>query len=143
QRHVHQRPSGQHLYLNLMAVDKIESPYFVVIKTNDYAGNFEREMTAFCTGQVGECGVGESKAEDYHDEETVDFDGYLAWEADDRGCHRPCSIYDDGDGYKSVVIFFDYDPTREQMEVIARRARLFPQESGWKNLQILQVGVYE
>jgi hypothetical protein len=128
-----------------MAVDKIECPYFVVIDTNEYAGNFEREMTAFCTGQTGECGVGRLKAEDYNDEETIDFDGYVTSEPDDHGCYRPCSIYNHGDGrgYKSVVIFFEEDPTREQMEVIARRARRFPIETGWSKLQILQVGVYE
>ena len=127
-----------------MAVDKIESPYFVVIDTTDYAGNFEREMTAFCTGMTGECCVGESKAADYNEEETIDFDGWVTREPDDNGCWRPCSIYDHGDGkgYKSVVIFFEEEPTREQMEVIARRARLFPKEYGWK-LEVLQVGVYE
>jgi hypothetical protein len=128
-----------------MAVDKIESPYFVVIDTNEYTGSFEREMTAFCTGMTGECGKGARQAAEYREEETIDFDGWIGQEADDRGCYRPCSIYDhgNGNGYQSVVIFFDEDPTREQMEVIARRARLFPQESGWTKVQILRVGVYE
>lgn len=128
-----------------MPVHKIECPYFVVIDTNEYAGNFEREMTAFCTGATGECGVGHSKAAEYHDEETANFDGYIMWEADDNGCHRPCSIYDHGDGrgYKSVVIFFEEEPTREQMEVIARRARLYPEVSGWTKLKILGVAVFQ
>lgn len=127
-----------------MAVYKIESPWFVVIDTTDYAGNFERELTAYSTGATGECGVGESKAETYNDEETVDFDGYISWEADDHGCHRPCSIYDheDGKGYQSVVIFFEEEPTRDQMEVLARRARQFPKHYGWK-FEVLRVGVYQ
>jgi hypothetical protein len=127
-----------------MAVDKIECPYFVVIDTTEYAGNFEREMTAFCTGMTGECSVGTSQARLYREEETIDFDGWITSEPDDHGCHRPCSIYDHGDGrgYKSVVIFFEEEPTREQMYVIARRARQFPKENRWK-FEVLQVGVYE
>ena len=33
-----------------------------VIDTNEYAGNFEREMCAWLTGQVGECDVGKEMA---------------------------------------------------------------------------------
>jgi hypothetical protein len=33
-----------------------------VVDTDTYAGNFEREMCAYITGQVGECEVGEEIA---------------------------------------------------------------------------------
>ena len=33
--------------------------FAVLIKTDSYAGNFEREMCAHVTGHVGECEVGE------------------------------------------------------------------------------------
>jgi len=36
-----------------------------IIDTNEYAGNFEREMCAYCTGQIGDCGVGEEEAEKF------------------------------------------------------------------------------
>ena len=36
--------------------------FALVIDTDQFAGSFEREMAAFCTGHVGECGVGESMA---------------------------------------------------------------------------------
>ena len=32
--------------------------YGLVVKTNSYAGDFEREYCAYVTGQVGECEVG-------------------------------------------------------------------------------------
>ena len=34
-----------------------------VIDTEQYSGNFEREMTAFITGMIGECGVGQEYAD--------------------------------------------------------------------------------
>ncbi len=33
------------------------NPYLFVIDTDTYAGNFEREMCAYVTGQIGECEV--------------------------------------------------------------------------------------
>ncbi|KKK83825.1 hypothetical protein LCGC14_2789530, partial [marine sediment metagenome] len=32
--------------------------WIFIIDTDSYAGNFEREMCAYITGRVGECGVG-------------------------------------------------------------------------------------
>ena len=32
--------------------------YLFVIDTDSYSGNFEREMCAYCTGQIGDCEVG-------------------------------------------------------------------------------------
>jgi hypothetical protein len=33
---------------------KTEKKYGVIIETDEYAGNFEREITAWTTGQVGD-----------------------------------------------------------------------------------------
>jgi hypothetical protein len=33
--------------------------YVFIIDTEQYAGNFEREMCAYCTGILGDCEVGE------------------------------------------------------------------------------------
>lgn len=71
--------------------------WIFVIDTDEYAGNFERELTAYLTGQVGECGVGDHMAEAYvketGDKDKEKFGDLLEHRADDRGCHRPCSIY--------------------------------------------------
>lgn len=69
----------------------------LVIDTQQYAGNFEREMCAYVTGQVGECGVGAGLAEEYQD--TIKYldwwNEHIVHERDDSdyGCYRPASIF--------------------------------------------------
>jgi len=70
---------------------------YFVIDTNMYAGNFEREMCAYMTGQLGECGVGEEEAAAFEEEFDEDLrermDDLIGSECDDRGCTRPVKIY--------------------------------------------------
>ena len=63
-----------------------------VIDTNSYAGNFEREMAAYLTGEVGECGVGEEEADSFPKGSKVQFSN-VAFHADENGCRRPVEIY--------------------------------------------------
>ncbi len=75
---------------------KITSVVFA-IDTKDYSGNFEREMCAFVTGQVGECEVGLEFTEDAA-EELKSFkwiEEHIVQEADDADspCLRPCAIW--------------------------------------------------
>lgn len=77
-----------------MSADNPESK-IVVFDTTAYAGNFEREMCAFITGQVGECQVGMEVAREIQEDLR-----HLAWyehnivhEADDHGCERPTYIW--------------------------------------------------
>ena len=71
-----------------------------VIDTDSYAGNFEREMCAYVTGQIGECGVGDGQAEDFNawlkskGIAENPFEDILGQVADDNGCHRPCAIWE-------------------------------------------------
>lgn len=70
--------------------------WIFVIDTEQYAGNFEREMCAYITGVTGECGVGEDFANLYlkeTGEEESRFIELLEQVSDDHGCHRPCVIY--------------------------------------------------
>lgn len=74
------------------------SDHFIfVIDTDTYAGNFEREMTAFCTGCTGECGVGERYAEmflaEHGPDMADDFRNLVAWYPDDHGVGRPAAIW--------------------------------------------------
>ena len=105
-----------------MSTDGPKKGYALVIDTNSYAGNFERELTAHCTGQVGECGVGEEMAEKL----PIEFDNVLHV-ADEHGCSRPCSIWQrpDKKSYDSVAIFFDDRPSQEQIDFIKQRAATF------------------
>ena len=108
-----------------------EKLYIFIIDTNKYAGNFEREMTAYCTGFVGECYVGTSEAEEFGEDFDCDplekFQNYVISQPDDRGCCRPCSIWPslDGKAYNSVAIFFEEQPTKEQVEIIKERSRTY------------------
>lgn len=38
--------------------------HFLIVDTENYAGNFERELVAYATGCYGDCGVGDGEAED-------------------------------------------------------------------------------
>ncbi len=72
--------------------------WLLVIDTDSYSGNFERELTAYLTGQLGECGVGDKMAAIFaEDAKTnkppVDFDVEVFSEPDDKGCARPCTIF--------------------------------------------------
>jgi hypothetical protein len=70
--------------------------YFFVIHTDQYTGNFERQLCAYLTGQVGECEVGSEMAQlaEEQEPEWVEWcDTQIEMRADDRGCYRPVSIY--------------------------------------------------
>ncbi len=71
------------------------SKFIFVIDTNNYAGNFEREMCAYITGQFGECGVGDDVAEAARPNirNLEWFKTHIKHKRDDSGCRRPVSIY--------------------------------------------------
>lgn len=61
----------------------------IVVDTNKYSGNFEREMCAFATAQVGECGIGVYQIDEGHP--------YASWwethiKQVENGCWRPVAI---------------------------------------------------
>ena len=80
----------------------------LIIHTNKYAGNFERQMCAYITGAVGDCGAGRKEAAIARDELTSeqidDFDGIVTNRRDDHGRERPSQIainanwFNDGHG---------------------------------------------
>jgi len=73
-----------------------ENYYLFVIDTEQYAGNFERQMAAYCTGVVGECEVGDTEAYVFSQEcpEFVEqMENIIAHVPDEHECHRPVSIY--------------------------------------------------
>ena len=52
----------------------MKTEYSLIIDTDQYAGSFERETTAYCLGAVGDCGVGVEEAEIAHEEESLSDD---------------------------------------------------------------------
>lgn len=125
--------------------------YEVIIDTNKYSGNFEREMTGFVLGVIGDCEVGLKEATQFAEQTPFPdynpFEDMCSYVADDHGCQRPCAIsstpgrVNDGTGkmvdadtpegqhlhypaYESVTMFFSYDPS-EYLTFIEARAQLF------------------
>jgi len=114
-----------------------DSYYEVIVKTNSYAGNFEREMCAYCTGVIGECGVGEDFADMFMDEEDPDGEkGYIIDQftdlmyqmPDDHGCHRPVNCGGPQPTVGWVRMFMYEIPTYEQLSLIMERAKKFAEE---------------
>lgn len=63
-----------------------------VIDTEQYAGNFEREMTAYVTGHVGECGVGEDEARCYLEQTGREPLEFIENRLTGQDCQRPTEI---------------------------------------------------
>lgn len=73
----------------------------VIIDTNKYAGNFEREMCAYLTGQIGDCGFGIeiAEVESNEIEHLQEWSKIIRQEQDEHNCYRPCAIYPSTQGY--------------------------------------------
>ena len=114
-----------------MSAEYPRCPYMIVVKTNQYTGNFERELCAYATGALGECEVGQKAAAAFQDEIEEDFwaiSDLCEHEADDRGCRRPVSIWNmDGRKYEELAIFLTDKPSDEELKIIAQRIRAYPQ----------------
>lgn len=97
--------------------------YAFVIDTNSYAGNFEREMTAYLTGVVGDCTVGEQLIETL----PINFENKIQQVADEHGCYRPttCWIEPNTKQNNSVAIFFYEKPTTEEIDFMKERVKNF------------------
>jgi hypothetical protein len=69
--------------------------HVVVIDTDQYAGNFEREMCAFLTGQTGECGVGKEIANKARQDikHLPWWISHIAQAPDEHGTLRPTTIW--------------------------------------------------
>ena len=123
--------------------------YLFVIDTDTYAGNFEREMCAYVTGQIGDCGVGKKQAELAKQEipdVVAQLEDLVELVPDEHGCARPVSIFsnprygNDGRGnhalltdenreqfsypaYNSVTIYFHAIPDSGLIDIMKERAR--------------------
>jgi hypothetical protein len=97
-----------------------ESCWGIIIETDSYTGNFERELCAHLTGTVGECNVGN----EFVDEEiTEKFDGFMQWVGDEYGCYRPTSLRHDNTN--KLVIYFEKRPPQPLIDLMKERAKTF------------------
>ena len=104
--------------------------YYIIIKTNLYAGNFERNMTAYMTGIVQEfTGVGSHDAEIFEKEERSReiFSNYIeernSEDLDD--VPSPCRVVFDKEGSTTFAIHFSKNPTNELIDILCRRAKAY------------------
>jgi hypothetical protein len=106
-----------------MITEKIK--YELIISTNKYAGNFERQLCAHVTGQVGDCEVGEEFVEDDIQEMFEDIVEGVYQE----GYSRPCAIgfYSKVPGVTNndVIIYFYNNPTDEMLKTVKERVSTF------------------
>lgn len=102
----------------------------IVIDTTAYAGNFERELCAYLTGQIAECTVGNEFIK------RSDPPKYLQWweeninpQEDTEGSefYRPCTIWktNNSKDYQSVAIFVEQFPSQEVIDEMLERAKYF------------------
>lgn len=118
--------------------DHIVDHYFIfAIQTEEYSGNFERELCAYLTGDIGECGVGEEYAKRHEEEFSNEHYDTLQM-PDEHGCYRPVSggNYDDKYG---VFIFFD---SLNSKEIECLKSKLSSAEQIF-NITILKSEVFE
>ena len=87
-----------------------------IIDTDGYAGNFEREMCAYLTGEIGECGVGDKSIDD--EEDYSIFADALVRVQDDHHCQRPVSIYPTP-GFYNNGMGFEYKEGQEKEAIDA------------------------
>lgn len=69
--------------------------YTFIIDTDSYSGNFERELCAYITGQVGECGVGEEYSKIFQEQFPAEykiFKNLVYHKLKEDECRRPCDI---------------------------------------------------
>lgn len=99
--------------------------YLFVIDTDSYAEDFEREMCAYLTNQIGDCEVGDN---------YIDVDNPIGEEIEDiilqkpnkHGCCRPVTIeVPNVKKHNSVGIYFEEEPTSSQITVMKQRALKF------------------
>ena len=115
-----------------------ESCWIAVITTNKYAGNFEREICAYCTGVIGDCGVGEKIAEAFPYNKDK-WEDKMLQSPDEHGCYRPVSIWG-APKYNDVAMFFYKRPSKSELNIIRLRAKEFAANN---KLEILSFGLLQ
>lgn len=107
--------------------------YIFIILTDQYAGNFERELCAYCTGIIGDCGVGADEAnkfrEDYNEEKVNEMWELLEQRCENESCARPVSVSSPN---TALEIYFYNRPTQEVIDIIKERANKFKLK-GWND----------
>lgn len=84
-----------------------------IIDTDSYSGNFEREICAYITGHLRECGIGSKMVED---DIKSKFEKYIEYVLDDRETNTPVDIYPTP-GYGNNGLGYNGDGTPESYKI--------------------------
>lgn len=106
--------------------------YKFIIDTDQYSGNFEREMCAYLTGQIGECGVGSEYAELFEKEVSgkISFENVVSIPDDEGYCHRPCIIETNPNWFNTGMGMFYRNDDIDEEKILKEYA---DQVSGYEN----------
>jgi len=115
--------------------------FIFVIDTESYAGNFERQMTGFCTGKYGDCGVGDKESNIFHKEMKDDdiytdpdglplFEG-IAQRPDKNGCSRPTAIWPTPGWFNNGV--GGHFKEGQEEKAIAHRDKTYETDAAYKD----------
>lgn len=121
----------------------------LVIETNMYAGNFERELCAYATGATGCCGVGSNLVDDKIANMFYEYvDTYYHMDDNESPCGRPVTMVsievdantsDSRYEFYGVNIGFSKKPTEKMLNLIVTRSKEFADGSYGRELKILKV----
>lgn len=108
----------------------MKKDYRLIVKTNCYTGNFEREMCAFMTGCIG---FEDETGEEFVDESIKElFEGVIESHPDDHGTYRPVSVCDDDTN--NFEIYFNQKLNSEELEILTKRAEEWEKERPYEYL---------
>jgi len=130
-------------------VNHASQHYLFVIDTDTYAGAFDRQMTALCTGCIDASGRGEDEERDYHETFGGDdlFDDGLLEVIDEDGYPRICSMYENpawfNDGYGHHYRVDDHPTEAGMVRTRLERALSIARESRDPNLLERKIAVIE
>lgn len=110
--------------------DKNFNCKIIVIDTDAYAGNFERELCAYLTGQIGDCNVGSEFLKPQNMIKHLEWwENNISPQEDTEGSefYRPCTIWKTGETnfYGSVAIFVEEIPPQEVLDEMIKEAKIF------------------
>lgn len=107
--------------------------FVFIIETDSDAGNFEREICAYITGQLGIGCRGSAEAikiKTQYPDECSDLEDLIICFPDEYGAYTPVTIWEDGvRGCSCVGIFFETRPSENLLMFMRLRAVKFSVDS--------------
>lgn len=109
-------------------ISKPTSNYLFVIDTDSYAGNFDRELCGYLTGDPNNYHSAADYAQMCEEEDTI-FSEDIISKMDvcesENGPTTVTIIKNDKNIYNSVAILFEKKPTKKEIETMKARAEKF------------------